>query len=131
MGPPLITMAVEQEGSNMAHCPEGIPSNTVSVCSREREWSEKLVCCHCDNTAVVEVFNSRDSQDKELMSLRNRAFSFSHGGSAPAREGEYSSGCTITKPPLLFSTGNSDKVPIQIPSQLLMLLVEEQPDISY
>ena len=33
MRPPLATLAVEQEGSIMAHCLEGIPSNTVSVCS--------------------------------------------------------------------------------------------------
>ena len=40
-----------------------------------REWSGKLIHYHCDNMAVVEVINSRDSRDKELMHLLRCLFS--------------------------------------------------------
>ena len=55
------------------------------------EWSGKLIHCHCDKMSF----------------FRSRAFSCNRGGGAPAREGEYSSGRSITKQPFLFSTGNS------------------------
>ena len=34
-----------------------------------KEWSGKLIRCHCDNMAVVEVLNSGYSRDREMMHL--------------------------------------------------------------
>ena len=34
-----------------------------------KEWSEKLITCHCDNMAVVEVLKSGYSRDREMMHL--------------------------------------------------------------
>ena len=56
-----------------------------------REWSGKLICCHCDNMVVVEVINSRmvEITPPKMSLFYSRAFSFSRGGRAPASEGEY------------------------------------------
>ena len=34
-----------------------------------RCWSGQVVCCRCDNSAVVAVLNRRTSRDSELMHL--------------------------------------------------------------
>ena len=57
------------------------------------------------------MINSRNSRDivdapPKVSTFRSRAFSSNRGGGASAREGEYSSGRTTTKP-FLFSIGNS------------------------
>ena len=101
-----------------------------------REWSGKLIRCHCDNMAVVEVINSRDSRDKEMMHLL-RCLSFVAGHFHLVAEAVHLPGRENTRADALSrnnlscflqATPGADKVPVQIPSQLLMLLVEEQPD---
>ncbi len=101
-----------------------------------REWSGKLVRCKCDNMAVVEVVNNGYSRDKELMHLlRCLFFITEHLGMSimavhlPGKDNIRADALSrndLTR--FLQAAPKADRVPTQVPGQVLALLVEEQPD---
>ena len=101
-----------------------------------KEWSGKRVICHCDNMAVVEVLNSGYSKDKDMMHLLRCLFFISEyhhflveavhlpgksndAANAPSRD-------NISR--LLQVLPEAQLHPTPIPTQVLHLLVEKQPD---
>ena len=86
--------------------------------------------------AVVEVIKSRDSRDKELTHLLRCLFFIAEHfhvvvEAVHMRGRENTRADALSRNNLscfLRATPGADKAPVQIPSQLLMLLVEEQPD---
>ena len=99
-------------------------------------WSGKIVRCHCDNMAVVEVLNNGYSRDKLLMHLLRCLFFISEyfkvQVEAVHRRGKDNIRAdALSRNDLnrfLQASPGADQKAVGIPHQLLTLLVDKQPD---
>ena len=100
------------------------------------EWSGKLIQCHCDNMAVVEVINCGYSKDRELMHLLRCLFFITEhwrmsirAVHIPGKDNVRADALSRNDfPRLLQAAPDACVRPTRIPLQVLALLVEEQPD---
>ena len=101
-----------------------------------KEWSGKLIRCHCDNMAVVEVLNSGYSRDREMMHLLRCLFFIAEhfhmqveAVHLPGKENGLANALSRDNiPRFLQACPGAAKSPTHLPRQALALLVEEQPD---
>lgn len=101
-----------------------------------REWARKRIVCKCDNMSVVEVINSGYSRDKELIHLLRCMFFINEHAHISVTAVHYPGKVNVRADALsrndltrfLQEVPTVDRVPTPIPDQLLLLLVEEQPD---
>ena len=98
----------------------------------ERMWSDKMIRCHCDNMAVVEVMNNGYSRDKLLMHLIRCLFFISEHFKIQV-EAVHCPGKDNIRADAL-SQNDIDRFlqalpgAADIPHWLLTLLVDKQPD---
>ena len=99
-------------------------------------WSGKIVRCHCDNMAVVEVLNNGYSRDKLLMHLLRCLFFISEYFKVQVEAVHRQGKDNIRADALSRNDLNrfrqaspgADQKAVGIPHQLLTLLVDKQPD---
>ena len=101
-----------------------------------KEWKGKRVCCHCDNSSVVEVLNNGYSRDCVLMHLLRCLFFISehhqflveavHIPGKDNRQADALSRNCVSS--FLQMAPAASPQAAQVPGEALQLLVEEQPD---
>ena len=97
MGHKMVPVEMGEPGGTVEHCTKGAPSNSTGRFTVGEGVGGRMVLCHCDNRAVVDVVNCGYSRDRDMMHplhslfLYLRTSSLLGRGSALTRKEEYCS----------------------------------------